>query len=311
MTEIENDLLEGLTCEKKYIKLKFAYNEIGDKLFEQLMKHEKYYLAIKESEILTENKLCFLELFNENEIFNIVDLGSGSGEKTEILIDYFLKEKQKFNYLPVDFSLSSLQILEKRLKNKYSYLSIQYINNDYFKAIEKINTEHTEKKIITFFGNSIGNMNEDDRTQFLMNLNKTVNKNDVLLIGFDLRKNPNILCEAYNNDHNSNLHFNMIDRLNQELNINLDKKDFEYYSSYSPVNGLLNFNLISKKRQTINIEKLDISFELEEWENIDCGHSQKFTLKEIKRLAEKTGFEVIEHLTDKDNYFVDSVWRIK
>ncbi|OQX97426.1 MAG: hypothetical protein B6I24_08935 [Bacteroidetes bacterium 4572_128] len=312
MTDFEKSIKYSLTSKNKFIDHKFTYDKTGDKLYEELMQNDKYYLAKKEIEIIANNKELILNSINKNqENFNLIDLGSGSGEKTEILINYFLSKNANFTYLPVDFSKNSLDKLKKKLMGNYPKLQINPINDDYFKALSLINKKYKGQKIIVFFGGNIGNLKNENRITFFKKLNNVLNINDLIINGFDLIKNPKIIVNAYNSNLFSKCQANIIDILNKKLELNINKDNFEYFSSYNPISGMVDFNIISKIKQNIYIKKIDFILKLRQWEVINCGHSKKFTMQVIEELANISGFKIKETLLDKEKYYANSIWQIE
>ena len=312
MTDFEKSIKHSLSCKNKYIDLKFIYNKNGDKLYEKLMQDDKYYLAKKEIEIITNNKKLILNFINKNQVkFNLIDLGSGSGEKTEILINYLLSKNTNFTYLPVDFSKNSLDKLNNKLTKKYPKLEINPINDDYFKALSLINDKYKGQKMIVFLGGNIGNMTNEKRIAFFKQLKKVLNINDLIINGFDLIKNPKVIFNAYNSKLFSKNQANIINVLNKKLKLDINKDNFEYYSSYNPISGMVDFNIISKIEQNIYIKKIDFTLRLRKWEVINCGQSKKFTMQEIEELANISGFKIKETLMDENKYYANSIWQIE
>jgi dimethylhistidine N-methyltransferase len=314
INQFAEDVRVGLSSEPKYLHSKYFYDEIGDSLFQQIMELEEYYLTDCESEIFRTHEDEILSHFSKGiEIFDLIEFGSGDGYKTKILLKYFLRKKVKFNYLPVDISPGILVSLTNDLKKNLPSLNIHPICDDYFHALEELNKVDFNKKVILFLGSNIGNFRRDDAIPFLKHLQADMRKNDLLLIGFDLKKDPKIILDAYNDKKGitREFNYNLLDRINKELGGNFNRDKFNHYPTYNPVTGETHSYLVSMESQTIWIDRLSQSFSFEQWEPVFMEVAQKYSLKDIKHLANHSGFKVVKNFYDKRKYFTDSLWILK
>jgi len=307
------DVREGLSSEPKYLHSKYFYDEVGDDLFQQIMELEEYYLTDCEAEIFESQKDEILQYFSaEEEFFDLIEFGAGDGLKTKILLNHFVDNTVNFNYIPIDISKSVLTGLEKDLNNTLPELVIKPICDDYFHALEELNKVDYNKKVILFLGSNIGNFRGDNAIPFLKHLRADMNEKDLLFIGFDLMKDPEVILDAYNDKRGitSDFNFNLLDRINKELGGNFNRANFSHYPSYNPITGETKSYLISLQNQTVWIEGLSQSFNFEQWEPIFTEISQKYSLNDIDRLAAHSGFKVMKNFFDTRKYFVDSLWHL-
>jgi uncharacterized SAM-dependent methyltransferase len=139
-----------------------------------------------------------------------------------------------------------------------------------------------------------------------------MNEKDLLLIGFDLMKDPKVILDAYNDKKGitSEFNINLLDRINRELGGNFNRANFSHYPSYNPITGETKSYLISLQKQTVWIEGLSQSFNFERWEPIFTEISQKYSLKDIDHLANHSGFKVKKNFFDTRKYFADSLWQL-
>ena len=133
-----------------------------------------------------------------------------------------------------------------------------------------------------------------------------------MLIGFDLKKRPEIIYKAYLDSKGITAAFNLnlLHRINQELGANFKTNYFRFYPYYNPQTGELRSHLVSQKEQTVKIEALDLEIKFEQWESIHTEISKKHTIKEIESLAAAAGFTIKEHFLDSKAYFVDSLLEV-
>ena len=308
------DVRKGLSSNPKYLLSKYFYNQKGDKLFKQIMALDEYYITNSEFEIFNSSKEEFLKLFNpQNGLgFQIIEFGAGDGQKTKVLLKHFLKEAAKFKYIPIDISGNALKSLAEDLKNNFPQLEVDGIQDDYFKALKKLNLEGNTRKVVLFLGSNIGNFPNGQAIDFLKKLSFNLSEDDLVMIGFDLKKDPSTILSAYDDKEGvtREFNFNLLERINQELGGNFDLKTFKHFPSYDPVSGATKSYLISRIRQTVKVEALGQEFHFLPWEPIATELSQKFNMVDVENLAIKSGFKIKENYYDSNSYFVDSIWEL-
>jgi uncharacterized SAM-dependent methyltransferase len=135
-----------------------------------------------------------------------------------------------------------------------------------------------------------------------------ITKGDYALIGFDLKKEPTVILDAYNDKTGVTREFNMnlLRRINTELGANFDIESFSHYPTYNPVSGEAKSYLISLKKQSVIIDGESIDFEY--GEPIFMEISKKYSAQDIEDLAAKTGFRVVKNYYDCRHFFLDSLW---
>lgn len=305
------DVHFGLTKSNKQINSKYFYDECGSDLFNQITRHVDYYLTPCEIEILNMHKEIIAETIAE-EPFNLVELGPGEGIKTNILIDQFVKNSLDFNYIPIDISTKFLKTLIKKFNDSTPKLQLIPIHADYFRGLEWLGNTSERRNLVLFLGSSIGNFDRINTEEFLLHLWDSLKNNDHVLIGFDLRKDVDILMAAYNDKDGLTRDFNLnlLSRINRELcgNFQLDK--FRHYSTYNVYTGAMESYLISLEKQIVKIEELGQAYHFEAIEPIHVENSFKYNLLQIDELAKNAGFSVVHNFLDKHNHFVDTLWKV-
>jgi L-histidine Nalpha-methyltransferase len=204
------DVLEGLSATPKYLLSKYFYNEPGDRLFQKIMELDEYYLTKAEYDIFENRKSELLDYFSaDGQRFDLIEFGAGDGYKTRVLIEYFLRERAQFTYVPIDISENVLNELTTMLAGKFPALQINPMNDDYFHALEELNKVDFDRKVILFLGSNIGNFREKAAIPFLSHIAADMSAADRLLIGFDLKKDPEIILAAYNDCQGVTRDFNL------------------------------------------------------------------------------------------------------
>ena len=303
------DVIEGLTSSPKHLQSKYFYDKRGDKLFQKIMDTEQYYLTDAELEIFYTRCKEMLDIVSDFKGgFDLVELGAGDALKSRELLKCLTNARITFKYYPIDISGNIIQIIEKELPNKIKGLTIQGIVGDYFDAVDEAKQYSNNPKFILFLGGNIGNMSPQEALSFCKKLHNRLETGDKVLMGFDLKKNPWTIFNAYNDKEGITREFNLnlLHRINRELNADIEVDQFEHYESYDPESGACKSYLFSLKKQTARIEGVEIHFDENEYIFMETSH--KYTVEETRALAEKSGFKPITQLFDSKNWFTDVVW---
>lgn len=306
------DVLEGLKSSPKRLSSKYFYDKTGDHLFQEIMAMPEYYLTQCELDIF-KNKTADLAqlIIPDNEPFDLIELGAGDAMKSTFLLKYLIEKGTDFTYMPIDISGNILSILSEKLSHELPALHIVTLEGEYFEMLQKAASLSDRRKVILFLGSNIGNMEIEEAESFCFNLNQNLASGDRVLIGFDLKKNPHTILNAYNDKKGITAAFNLnlLTRINRELDADFDIDQFQHYQTYDPVSGACKSYLISLKDQQVTIENHSISFK--ENELIDMEISQKFSAEKIEELRKKSGFENVGEMKDSKKWFVDTVWQVK
>lgn len=308
-SQFAKDILAGLTAKPKRLSSKYFYDTAGDKLFQDIMRMPEYYLTDCEYEILETYRAQLLELIG-TEPFNLIELGAGDGLKTKVLLQHFLEAETDFTYLPVDISQNALDKLQQDLHNRWPQLSVQGLQGDYFEVLKALSLKNEVRKVVLFLGSNIGNFEPLQALRFLQELKNSLSTGDLLLIGADLKKDPSVILNAYNDPAGITAAFNLnlLRRINRELHANFDLPQFKHWETYDPQSGATRSYLVSKQAQEVQLKALQETIHFEAWEAISVELSQKYSLSEVEKLAAEAGFQVVQHFFDKQHYFLDSLW---
>ncbi|MCU0447988.1 MAG: L-histidine N(alpha)-methyltransferase [Microscillaceae bacterium] len=309
--QFAQDVQQGLSASAKYLSSKYFYDTVGSQLFQNIMELPEYYLTACEYEILQTHQTELGKYLAAGvDGFELLELGAGDGLKTKILLRNFLQNNYHFRYLPVDISPSALHNLTEDLHKNLPNLTVQPLVSEYFVALSQLPASADTRKVVLFLGSNLGNFNHTQALFFLQSLRQGLQKGDLLLIGLDLQKQPDLILAAYNDSQGVTKAFNLnlLQRINRELGANFDLANFMHYPLYDPYEGCAKSFIISKLAQEIYIEQLACRFELGAWEAIHTEVSYKYTLSGIAQLARQSGFVVKQNFLDHRSYFCDSLW---
>lgn len=312
ISSFASDVLAGLQQRPRRLSSKYFYDEKGDALFQQIMHMPEYYLTDSEREIFAKQS-DDIRLALSGQAFELVELGAGDGSKTKLLLANFLAVGIDFHYRPIDISQNVLDQLHANLKEELPGLNISLEQGDYLLALDRIFTSSEVPKVIFFLGANIGNFNRGEATAFIRQLAERMRPKDRLFIGFDLKKDPQLILDAYNDAAGVTAAFNLnlLHRINRELGANFAVDHWRHWETYDPISGAAKSHLVSTQDQEVFIQELNQSFYFPAWDVIHTEVSWKYSLADIESLASASGFEIEANFMDERSYFVDSLWRLE
>jgi dimethylhistidine N-methyltransferase len=301
----EEDVYKGLTNHPKYLFSKYIYDKRGDKLFQDIMNLPEYYLTNCEYNILKNHAEEIAGTFNATDGFDLIELGAGDGKKTKVLLRYLVENNMDFEYLPIDISQNALEKLETSLKNEIPQLKMKIQQGTYFQILDKLADFNSRKKVIMMLGSNIGNLLHKDAIDFLKNISSAMSREDMLFMGFDQKKHPQTVQDAYNDKTGVTEAFNknLLIRINSELKANFEPDTFMHWETYNPETGTAKSFLVSKKEQEVKIGNLGLHVHFDAWETIHTEISQKYDDHVVAWLAEQSGLKVTGAFTDEKGYY--------
>jgi len=305
-----SDVLKGLSATPKCLPSKYFYDDEGSRLFQKIMALPEYYLTRAEIEILNRYREDIAQCV-ANQPFTLIELGAGDGTKTSILIESILKVQPHCRYVPIDISTHAIELLTQSLAKQFPTLPVQGIADEYARALGHLHTLTPQRKVVLFLGSNIGNFTKQQARTFLKTVRRKLQPGDWLLIGFDLKKDIPTLIRAYSDTAGvtREFNFNLLRRLNRELQATFDLSTFEHYATYNPILGAMESYLVSKKAQTVCIKAAGRTITFDAFEPIHTEYSFKYSEREVENFATTAGFESVKNFYDQKRQFVDALWR--
>jgi len=304
------DVVNGLQAEPKHLDAKYFYDAAGDKLFQQIMNCGEYYLTNCEMEIFTQQTAEIANVaMGDGSPFDLIELGAGDATKSSHLLRNLLQQKADFTYLPIDISGHVISSLNATLPLSLPGLKIKGLQGEYFEMLNKAAAISPNRKVVLFMGANIGNMPVKDAQHFCEELRDHLSPGDMVIIGFDLKKNPETILAAYNDSEGITKAFNLnlLTRINRELGADFDVDQFHHYAMYDPETGSCKSYLVSLKDQDVHIPDTEIvHFDKDEY--IWMEISQKYSRRQVDDFATSSGFAPVTEFTDSKGWFVDAVW---
>lgn len=308
------EVFEGLSSFPKYLSSKYFYDKNGDRLFRKIMAMPEYYLTNCEFQILTNHCKTIGDLFRDCENgLDLIELGAGDGKKTKVLLQYMAENNFNFVYKPIDISENAVALLSNTLAKEMPTVNVAAEVGEYFEVLERLKGYNKRKKVILLLGSNIGNLPHSKTIKFLTKLKDTLLPNDLLFMGFDQKKNPQKILDAYNDKAGITEAFNknILTRINRELDANFDIEKFKHWETYNPETGTAKSFLFATEPMEITVKKLQLQVNFEQWETIHTEISQKYDDKTVNWLAEKSGLLIEKSFTDEKDYYKNYVFRME
>jgi dimethylhistidine N-methyltransferase len=291
------DVLEGLARPQKALAPKYFYDAAGSRLFEKICRLREYYPTRIELGI-TKRHLKDIARFTGKRCA-LLEYGSGESLKTRLL----LQALEPSVYMPVDISADALRAAVKRLEREFPKLGIVAITADFSHPLSIPAYRGTARRVVYFPGSTIGNLRRDEAEAFLRMTRGQVGANGAMLVGVDLKKDPNVLHAAYNDAKGVTAAFNLnlLARINRELGGDFDLRRFAHYAFYNPMAGRIEMHLVAREAQAVNIG--DYRFSFYRGESIHTENSYKYSVPEFEVLARNAGFKLARFWTDARRWF--------
>ena len=290
--------LRGLGEPQKVLPCQFLYDERGSTLFEQITVAPEYYPTRTEIGILGGHVHEIVAQTPAGAV--LVEFGSGSSRKTEILLEAFDKLAA---YVPIDVSPSALEEARARLASRFPALRVHPFVGD-FRATFELPDDLARRPRIGFFpGSTIGNFQPSEAVELLRTMRATLGDGSRLIVGVDLRKELSALLPAYNDAAGVTAAFNknLLVRANRELGADFDLDGFAHKAIFNAEKSRIEMHLVSRQAQTVSL--LGQQFAFRPGETIHTENSHKFTVPDFQALARGAGWTPGRVWTDDARLF--------
>ena len=297
-----DDILQGMTKRQKSIPAKYFYDARGSRLFDQICMTPEYYPTKTELSILDQSAAEIMQFFLE-EGGDLIELGSGSNQKIRKLLDGMPRPgRGRIRYVPVDIGMTCLLESARELLDDHENLTILGILADFTRHLCVL---PRGKKLLTFFGGTIGNLTDREALNFLRSIRAIMNRDDRFLLGMDMVKPVDIIEAAYNDRQGITCDFNrnILVHIDRELRADFDPEDFEHLAFFNTGTECVEMHLKARRNVTARIEDLGLSVEIKKCETIHTEISTKFSRKRAQRLFQGAGLSVSRWVTDPKGWF--------
>lgn len=293
--QLRNDVRRAFTSAPIVLPPKWLYDERGSELFTTITGLPEYYQTEAEREVLRHHAA---ELAQRTAADVVVELGSGTSDKTRTLLDAFCHTGQLRRFVALDVSEATLIDAAHRLTGRYRGIHVHAVVGDFTQHLGKLPTEG--RRLIAFLGGTVGNFYPAERQVFFQSVADVLRPGEWFLLGVDLVKPVDRLVAAYFDPGGVTKDFilNSLRVLNRELDADFDLDGFSYVPLWDPAEERMDLRLRSIRRQRARIAALDLDVELLDGEEIRVEISAKFRLAPLASELEVVGLPVRAGWTD-------------
>lgn len=296
--EFARAVIGGLSKAQKSLPCRYFYDARGSALFEEITQLPEYYPTRTEADILKAHGAEMVDTIDEGEL--LVEFGSGSSLKTEILLD---RITASIAYVPIDVSEAALIDAEARLADRYPALDVRPIVADFSRPVALPDDLAARRKTGFFPGSTIGNLSPKDAQGLLAVFGQALGERGRLIIGVDLKKDPRNLVSAYNDAAGVTAAFNLnlLRRINRELGGNFDESQFRHEAIFDPLKGRIEMHLVSSRDQKVDV--CNRVFRFKSGESIHTENSYKYSIDQFRDVARAAGWQAERVWTDTNQQF--------
>jgi L-histidine N-alpha-methyltransferase len=299
---LRSDVLAGLLATPKSLPPKWFYDARGSELFERITELPEYYPTRAERQILA---TYAPEIASVTGARSLVELGSGSSEKTRLLLDA-LRVRE---FVPLDVSATALRESAAAIAQEYPSLAVHGVVGDFTEHLDLLPGDRP--RLVAFLGGTIGNLVPGERAKFLASVRSVLFEGEWLLLGTDLVKDPAVLVRAYDDSAGVTAEFNrnVLRVLNRELNGDFDVEAFEHVALWDAEAEWIEMRLRATRAMRVRLAGLDLDVAFAAGEELHTEVSAKFTRPRVEAELAEAGFELTRWLTDSEGRFAVSLAR--
>jgi L-histidine N-alpha-methyltransferase len=300
------DARRGLTTRPKDLPPKWFYDDRGSDLFDRITRLPEYYPTRTERSILVEHAPDVVAASGAD---TLVELGSGTSEKTRILLDAFHASGRLATFAPFDVSEATLRDAAARVAEEYPGVGVHAVVGDFERHLAHVPAGGT--RTVAFLGGTIGNFAPGPRAAFLASLAATLRPGETLLLGTDLVKDPDRLVRAYDDAAGVTAEFNknVLHVLNRELGATFDPDAFDHVAVWNATDEWIEMRLRARDAHRVAVPALELEVHFAAGEEMRTEISAKFRRDRVRDELAAAGFELAEWWTDPAGDFALSLAR--
>jgi L-histidine Nalpha-methyltransferase len=294
------DVRTGLTATPKTLPPKYFYDARGSELFDEITRLPEYYPTRAESVILGERAD---EIARLSQARTLVELGSGTSDKTRLLLRALTEAGTLERFVPFDVDPAVLTRAAAVISVEYPRLSVEPVVGDFEEHLTLLPRGHLQ--MIAFLGSTIGNLEPMARARFLHDVGSVLRPGDTFLLGTDLVKDVGRLQRAYDDATGVTAAFNrnVLAVVNRELGADFDLSAFEHVALWDAEHEWIEMRLRSTREQWVNIADLGLQVRFAAGEQMRTEVSAKFRPEGVADELGRAGLRVARFWTDPDGDF--------
>ena len=297
---LRRDVLDGFAASPKSLPPKWFYDSVGSDLFDQITRLPEYYPTRAEAEILRARSA---EIASVSGADTLVELGSGTSEKTRTLLQALDDGGTLRRFVPFDVDASMLSAAAAAIQREYPNIEIAAVCGDFEEHLSEIPAGG--RRLFVFLGSTIGNLTADPRAEFLAALAAVMRPGDSLLLGTDLVKDTGRLVAAYDDAAGVTAQFNrnVLAVINRELDADFDVDAYRHVARWNADDERMEMWLRAESAQRVRIAALDLTVEFAAGEEILTEVSCKFRADAVADELARAGLRPTRWWTDNAGDF--------
>jgi L-histidine N-alpha-methyltransferase len=305
---LADDVLDGLTRPLKELPPKHFYDRAGAELFDRICELPEYYPSRAERAILAARAT---DLASWTQAAELVELGSGSATKSRLLLSALMAAGSLRRYVPIDVTESVISEVAEALVQEYPDLAVHGVVGDFERHLAHVPAP-VGPRLVAFLGGTIGNFTPGSRRRFLRAIARTLRRDDHLLLGTDLVKDPAVIEAAYDDRAGVTAAFNrnLLRVINRELDADFEPERFDHVAFFDREHEWIEMRLRAQQRMTVRVAQLELDVEFAPREELRTEISAKFTVARLQADLAAAGLELVELLTDEQELFASSLARV-
>ena len=292
---------------QKELHSKYLYDELGSALFDAITFLPEYGLTRADERLL---RSYAGEIAAAVDIpIQLIELGSGNGRKTRHLVNAVRPMQKDLIYYAIDVSPEALARCERELSEVAEVRPLMF---SYLEGMAEAVSRRQpgDTLLVLFLGSNIGNFERPCAAAFLRDLRRYLQPGDAFLVGADLVKSVDRMLLAYDDPTGVTAAFNLnlLGRVNRELGANFNLRNFSHEARYNEREQRIEMHLRSLTDQTAVIPAAGWTVDVHAGETIWTESSHKYSIGELRQMAEQSGFFVRQQWVDQEWPFVESLW---
>jgi L-histidine Nalpha-methyltransferase len=299
-TALRSDAGRGLRSTPKDIPPKWFYDTRGSQLFDDITRLPEYYPTRCERAILVEHAS---EIAAVTRADTLVELGSGTSDKTRILLDALRDAGTIDRFVPFDVSEQTLRDAAAAVLDEYPSLVVHAVVGDFEHHLGSI--PDGGRRLVAFLGGTIGNLLPATRADFLLEIAKGLGNDDYLLLGLDLVKDVDRLEAAYDDAQGVTAEFNknVLAVMNRELDADFDINRFDHVAVFDEANARIEMRLRAIDAHEVEVRGLELVVPFAAGEEMRTEVSAKFTREQMTTELAHAGMRLTRWWTDPEGDF--------
>jgi L-histidine N-alpha-methyltransferase len=299
---LRHDARVGLSDDPKWLPPRWFYDARGSELFEQITTLPEYYPTRTERELL---RRTVTEITAQAAADTLVELGSGSSEKTRLLLDALTAKSALRHFVPLDVSESALRGAMAAVAREYPGLTVHGVVGDFTQHLELLPAAERGRRLVAFLGGTIGNLVPDERAGFFAALHAVLDPGELLLLGAGLITDPAVMVPAYDDAAGVTAEFNLnvLHVLNRELGADFDVAAFDHVAVWDATHEWIEMRLRARRAMTVRLPGVGMTVHYAEGEEMRTEVSGKFRREGLGAELVHAGFAEQMWWTDPDDRF--------